>query len=149
MRAGKVARLAAWLAGRGEPSSRLADAIFYSDSINDLPLLEAVGTPVAVDPDPRLRDEALASRLAHRSPRLSDLQIRAARHSERSAAGEEQDPDRARGVARREPAVQVAAEQIAEHGAGHEHGGEGEAATAASSGRPPRTGPGAPTRCRR
>jgi phosphoserine phosphatase len=59
MRAGKVARLESWLTGRGEASSALAEAIFYSDSINDLPLLEAVGTPVAVDPDPRLRDEAL------------------------------------------------------------------------------------------
>ncbi|MFP4374674.1 MAG: HAD family hydrolase [Spirochaetaceae bacterium] len=28
---------------------------FYSDSINDLPLLEAVGTPIAVNPDRRLR----------------------------------------------------------------------------------------------
>jgi phosphoserine phosphatase len=59
MSAGKVARLASWLASRGEPSSTLDAAVFYSDSINDLPLLEAVGTPVAVDPDPRLRDEAL------------------------------------------------------------------------------------------
>ena len=59
MRAGKVERLSAWLAERGEPPSRLAEAVFYSDSINDLPLLEAVGTAVAVDPDPRLRHEAL------------------------------------------------------------------------------------------
>ena len=33
---------------------RLEDATFYSDSLTDLPLLEAVGTPVAVNPDPRL-----------------------------------------------------------------------------------------------
>ena len=59
MRAGKVARLATWLATQGEAASTLADAIFYSDSINDLPLLEAVATPVVVDPDPRLHDEAL------------------------------------------------------------------------------------------
>jgi len=32
----------------------LRDAIFYSDSITDLPLLAAVGEPVAVNPDPRL-----------------------------------------------------------------------------------------------
>jgi HAD superfamily hydrolase (TIGR01490 family) len=32
----------------------LADSAFYSDSITDLPLLEAVGTPVAVNPDARL-----------------------------------------------------------------------------------------------
>jgi HAD superfamily hydrolase (TIGR01490 family) len=33
---------------------RLEDAIFYTDSITDLPLLERVGEPVAVNPDPRL-----------------------------------------------------------------------------------------------
>ena len=37
----------------------LADAVFYSDSISDLPLLERVGTPVVVNPDPRLRRVAL------------------------------------------------------------------------------------------
>ena len=37
----------------------LATATFYSDSINDLPLLCAVGTPVVVDPDARLRADAL------------------------------------------------------------------------------------------
>lgn len=31
------------------------DATFYSDSITDLPLLERVGTPIAVNPDARLR----------------------------------------------------------------------------------------------
>lgn len=59
MRAGKVARLAAWLEEQRVPASSLAEAIFYSDSINDLPLLEAVGTPVAVAPDPRLLDQAV------------------------------------------------------------------------------------------
>jgi HAD superfamily hydrolase (TIGR01490 family) len=34
---------------------RLEDATFYSDSYTDLPLLEAVRTPVVVNPDPRLR----------------------------------------------------------------------------------------------
>ncbi|MEM1031398.1 MAG: HAD family hydrolase [Myxococcota bacterium] len=33
----------------------LSDAVFYSDSITDLPLLERVGEPVAVNPDARLR----------------------------------------------------------------------------------------------
>ena len=33
----------------------LADASFYTDSHSDLPMLEAVGRPVAVHPDPRLR----------------------------------------------------------------------------------------------
>ena len=32
----------------------LADAVFYSDSISDLPLLEAVATPVVINPDLRL-----------------------------------------------------------------------------------------------
>jgi len=59
MRGGKVARLAAWLAERHEPAASLGDAIFYSDSINDLPLLEAVGTPVVVNADARLHDEAV------------------------------------------------------------------------------------------
>ena len=57
MRGGKVARIAAWLGAQRLPPSVLADAIFYSDSVNDLPLLEAVGTPVVVDPDARLREE--------------------------------------------------------------------------------------------
>ncbi len=33
----------------------LKDCAFYTDSVSDLPMLEAVGRPVAVDPDPRLR----------------------------------------------------------------------------------------------
>jgi HAD superfamily hydrolase (TIGR01490 family) len=39
---------------------RLADCRAYSDSITDLPLLEAVGHPTAVNPDKALRREALA-----------------------------------------------------------------------------------------
>jgi len=59
MRAGKVARIATWLDENGiARAAALGAATFYSDSINDLPLLEAVGTAVAVDPDERLRDEA-------------------------------------------------------------------------------------------
>jgi HAD superfamily hydrolase (TIGR01490 family) len=54
---GKVARLEAWLAERDED---LAGSTFYSDSINDLPLLERVDRPVAVDPDPRLEEVARA-----------------------------------------------------------------------------------------
>jgi len=52
---GKVTRLNRWLA---ETGMRLDDSCFYSDSMNDLPLLEQVSRPVAVDPDPRLRAEA-------------------------------------------------------------------------------------------
>ena len=52
-REGKVRRLEDWLAGRGET---LAGSSFYSDSHNDLPLLSLVERPVAVDPDPVLRE---------------------------------------------------------------------------------------------
>jgi HAD superfamily hydrolase (TIGR01490 family) len=53
MRAGKVERLHEWLAARGHAMAAFRSTA-YSDSINDLPLLEAVDEPVAVDPDPRL-----------------------------------------------------------------------------------------------
>ena len=49
--AGKVTRLYQWLDGR---DATLAGAYFYSDSHNDLPLLELVDNPVAVDPDEKL-----------------------------------------------------------------------------------------------
>ena len=58
MREGKVTRLARWLGDERLAASSLATATFYSDSINDLPLLCAVGTPVVVDPDSRLQAEA-------------------------------------------------------------------------------------------
>jgi len=48
---GKVERLKEWLASH---DLDLKDSVFYSDSHNDLPLLELVDTPVAVDPDPKL-----------------------------------------------------------------------------------------------
>lgn len=47
--------VAEFLAGNG---GRFEDSSFYSDSINDLPLLEAVGNPVAVNPDAKLRRTA-------------------------------------------------------------------------------------------
>jgi HAD superfamily hydrolase (TIGR01490 family) len=53
MRSGKVERLHEWLALHGHELTRFRSTA-YSDSINDLPLLEAVDEPVAVDPDPRL-----------------------------------------------------------------------------------------------
>ncbi len=53
-REGKIARLDDWLAG-----VRPAESWFYSDSHNDLPLLRQVAHPVAVDPDPLLREQAL------------------------------------------------------------------------------------------
>lgn len=54
-REGKVRRLEDWLAAHGET---LAGSSFYSDSHNDLPLLSLVERPVAVDPDPILREVA-------------------------------------------------------------------------------------------
>ena len=59
MRDGKVTRLRDWLAAQGRTLER-EDSVLYSDSINDLPLLQAVGRAVAVDPDPRLAAEAAA-----------------------------------------------------------------------------------------
>ncbi|KQQ59438.1 MULTISPECIES: HAD family hydrolase [Pseudomonas] len=52
---GKVTRLNRWLEENGYD---LHDSYFYSDSMNDLPLLEQVTHPVVVDPDPRLHEEA-------------------------------------------------------------------------------------------
>ncbi len=57
-REGKVTRIEHFLAERGTTLERLDDSWFYSDSHNDLPLLEKVRHPVAVDPDPILRAEA-------------------------------------------------------------------------------------------
>ena len=67
MREGKVRRMEQWLAER-----RLAwgdvESTFYSDSMNDVPLLEKVNHPVATNPDARLRA------LAHeRGWRILDL----------------------------------------------------------------------------
>ena len=59
-REGKVKRLDEWLAGRGQRLGEFAASTLYSDSHNDLPLLERVTHPVAVDPDEVLRSEALA-----------------------------------------------------------------------------------------
>ncbi|MDR9439647.1 MAG: HAD family hydrolase [Halomonas sp.] len=56
-REGKVKRLEAWLADK---DLTLDDSWFYSDSHNDLALLEQVEHPVAVDPDPSLREVAEA-----------------------------------------------------------------------------------------
>jgi HAD superfamily hydrolase (TIGR01490 family) len=63
-REGKVRRMNEWLIDR---PFTLSDAYFYSDSINDLPLLLEVSNPVAVDPCDRLKAEAKA----HNWPILS------------------------------------------------------------------------------
>ena len=57
MRAGKVTRLHAWLRGRGTKLEQF-QSTGYSDSINDLPLLETVNVPVAVNADPKLAEVA-------------------------------------------------------------------------------------------
>ncbi|MBT2787285.1 MULTISPECIES: HAD family hydrolase [unclassified Halomonas] len=54
-REGKVTRLETWLEGQ---DLTMEGAWFYSDSHNDLPLLEIVEHPVAVDPDDTLREIA-------------------------------------------------------------------------------------------
>ena len=67
MREGKVRRMQQWLAQRQWDWSDV-ESTFYSDSTNDIPLLEKVDTPVATNPDERLR--ALA---AQRGWRILDL----------------------------------------------------------------------------
>lgn len=57
---GKPKRLETWLAARGQTLRSFEKSWFYSDSHNDLPLLELVSHPVAVDPDATLRAHARA-----------------------------------------------------------------------------------------
>lgn len=52
---GKVTRLQQWLSDK---THSLSGSHFYSDSHNDLPLLEMVDNPVAVNPDPILKQAA-------------------------------------------------------------------------------------------
>jgi HAD superfamily hydrolase (TIGR01490 family) len=57
----KLTRVQAWLVGLSAVPHTIAgfdESFFYSDSINDLPLLQAVTHPVAVGPDERLRAHA-------------------------------------------------------------------------------------------
>jgi phosphoserine phosphatase len=53
-REGKVMRVEAWLSER-QLDWHTAETVFYSDSINDLALLEKVTHPVATNPDAALR----------------------------------------------------------------------------------------------
>ncbi|MGZ5787740.1 MAG: histidinol-phosphatase [Ramlibacter sp.] len=53
-REGKVERVAQWLSARSLGWADV-ETTFYSDSFNDLPLLQAVNHPVATNPDDRLR----------------------------------------------------------------------------------------------
>ena len=53
-REGKVTRVRQWLAARGLAFGSFERSFFYSDSTNDLPLLECVSDPVATNPGPPL-----------------------------------------------------------------------------------------------
>lgn len=53
-RAGKIARVQQWLAGLGQTLDGFDRSVFYSDSTNDLPLLDIVSEPVATNPSPAL-----------------------------------------------------------------------------------------------
>jgi HAD superfamily hydrolase (TIGR01490 family) len=56
---GKITRVEAWLESFALNLGSFAQSWFYSDSHNDLPLLERVTHPVAVDPDATLKTHAL------------------------------------------------------------------------------------------
>ncbi len=58
-RQGKVDRVQQWLATRGMALPDFSRSTFYSDSTNDLPLLERVSDPVATNPGPALERIAI------------------------------------------------------------------------------------------
>lgn len=58
--AGKIERVNMWLASLGKTWADFSESWFYSDSCNDLPLLEKVTHPVAVDADEKLTQHAKA-----------------------------------------------------------------------------------------
>ena len=57
-REGKIARLESWLDEHNLTWLSFLESWFYSDSLNDLPLLNKVTHPVAVDPDATLKAHA-------------------------------------------------------------------------------------------
>ena len=57
---GSDARTEAWLASMGKSLSDFEHSYFYSDSHNDIPLLEKVTDPIATNPDDTLRAHAQA-----------------------------------------------------------------------------------------
>jgi len=59
-RDGKITRVNAWLESMALDLKSFDQSWFYSDSLNDLPLLSLVKNPVAVDPDPTLQAHAEA-----------------------------------------------------------------------------------------
>lgn len=58
--AGKITRVDAWLAGMNLTRADFECSFFYSDSPNDLPLLEVVTDPIATNPSSALRQVAQA-----------------------------------------------------------------------------------------
>ena len=58
---GKIVRVEAWLESLGLWWGSFEQSFFYSDSHNDLPLMKKVTTPIAVDPDDKLRAHASAA----------------------------------------------------------------------------------------
>ncbi|MDD4928095.1 MAG: HAD-IB family hydrolase [Gallionella sp.] len=58
-REGKIVRLDSWLKERDWTLDSFADSTFYSDSLNDLPLMCKVKKPVAANPDETLRAHAM------------------------------------------------------------------------------------------
>lgn len=58
-REGKVVRVRQWLEGMGLTLADFPESFFYSDSVNDVPLLEQVSRPIATNPSPTLREIAL------------------------------------------------------------------------------------------
>ena len=68
LRQGKVERVLQWLRTEGLQLDDFASSVFYSDSTNDLPLLEVVSEPVATNPSPAL--EAIARERGWRILRL-------------------------------------------------------------------------------
>jgi HAD superfamily hydrolase (TIGR01490 family) len=57
-REGKVTRVESWLSSEKLSWSSLEKSYFYSDSINDLPLMEKVTQPIPTNPDQNLRSKA-------------------------------------------------------------------------------------------
>lgn len=57
-REGKITRLDSWLNERGWTLDSFEESTFYSDSLNDLPLLSRVKRPVAANPDETLLKHA-------------------------------------------------------------------------------------------
>ena len=75
-KAGKIERVDAWLESLGLHLGSFEHSWFYSDSHNDLPLMQRVTDPVAVDPDDTLRAPGRRCRSAGWPVDLAALNIR-------------------------------------------------------------------------